>query len=100
MRLTDEQHQLILQSCEQVLLGLDYRVYLFGSRLDDRAKGGDIDLLIILDESSIEQELDWKQELKARIEQKTQIPVDIVIQNESRPIKVVAQIAMQEGVLL
>jgi len=45
MRLTDLERQVIQQKVQQIL-GTAARVFLFGSRLDDHAKGGDIDLLI------------------------------------------------------
>lgn len=36
----------IIRSLVQAQLGPDSRIWLFGSRLDDRARGGDIDLYI------------------------------------------------------
>ena len=45
MRLTNKQKQLITDIASQ-LVSDQCRVYLFGSRLDDNALGGDIDLLL------------------------------------------------------
>jgi predicted nucleotidyltransferase len=45
MRLTDQQRQILLAAVQQVL-GSDVIVKLFGSRVDDFAKGGDIDLYV------------------------------------------------------
>ena len=45
MRLTDEQRRVIREAAKE-LFGPDATVRLFGSRTDDRARGGDIDLLI------------------------------------------------------
>lgn len=50
MRLTDHQIQAILQLARQVA-GCQTRVRIFGSRLDDTAHGGDIDLMLELTES-------------------------------------------------
>lgn len=49
MRLTQEQIQSIRQVVSQVA-GKQCRVRLFGSRLDDAAHGGDIDLMLELQE--------------------------------------------------
>ena len=45
MRLTHEQRRVIRESAAEVF-GRDAKVLLFGSRLDDEKKGGDIDLLV------------------------------------------------------
>ena len=49
MRLTDHQAQTIRQLAHQVAGG-QARVRIFGSRLDDMAKGGDLDLMLELPE--------------------------------------------------
>lgn len=49
MRLTDHQIQTIRQLASQVA-GSQSRVRIFGSRLDDTAHGGDIDLMLELPE--------------------------------------------------
>lgn len=45
MRLTPAQAQITKQTVDRVL-GIEHRVWLFGSRTDDARRGGDIDLLI------------------------------------------------------
>jgi predicted nucleotidyltransferase len=45
MRLSPSQTEAIVAAARAVL-GSDVRVTLFGSRLDDQARGGDIDLLL------------------------------------------------------
>ncbi|MDD2741894.1 MAG: nucleotidyltransferase domain-containing protein [Rhodocyclaceae bacterium] len=45
MRLTTEQAKIIRRTTHQ-RFGQEARVWLFGSRTDDNARGGDIDLLI------------------------------------------------------
>ena len=47
MRLTTEQIALIKQNTA-LIFGDEAKIYLFGSRTDDNAKGGDIDLFIEL----------------------------------------------------
>ena len=46
MRLTIKQKQAIIQNFLQDFAGIDAELWLFGSKIDDNAKGGDIDLLI------------------------------------------------------
>lgn len=50
MRLTDKQIQAIRQLARQVA-GERSRVRVFGSRLDDTARGGDLDLMLELTEA-------------------------------------------------
>lgn len=49
MRLTEKQIEAIRQLARQ-LVGQDARVRVFGSRLDDAARGGDLDLMLELTE--------------------------------------------------
>jgi predicted nucleotidyltransferase len=49
MRLTDNEIQIIRDAVLDVL-GENTRIVLFGSRVDDTLKGGDIDLMIELDQ--------------------------------------------------
>ena len=51
MRLTDYQIQTLLQLARQVA-GSQFRVRVFGSRLDVAAHGGDLDLMLELPESA------------------------------------------------
>ena len=48
MRLTPQQAAIIRDTAREVF-GADARVWLFGSRVDDSKRGGDIDLLIECD---------------------------------------------------
>ncbi|MCL7941695.1 nucleotidyltransferase domain-containing protein [Halomonas sp. ATCH28] len=74
MRLNREQRQLIL-SIARRLVDHDVEVRLFGSRLDDTRRGGDLDLLLISD-SPIP--LLARAELKQALEARLHLPVDIV----------------------
>lgn len=53
MRLADRQHQAIQKAARRAF-GADARVYLFGSRIDNRARGGDFDLYVVTPESDPE----------------------------------------------
>lgn len=45
MRITNEEHQAISSTIRQA--DSEAKIYLFGSRADDAALGGDIDLLVL-----------------------------------------------------
>ena len=45
MRLTEEQAAIIRRTVREIL-GDDARVWLFGSRMDDDKRGGDVDLYV------------------------------------------------------
>lgn len=79
MRLTTEQVALITQTVTH-LTGTGTLVYLFGSRLNDHAKGGDIDLLI---ESETPLSLIHRAHIKMELEAKIGLPVDIVSKTHS-----------------
>jgi uncharacterized protein len=74
MRLTREQISAILDVTTGIG-GWDAEVLLFGSRLDDSARGGDVDLMIETDVglSALE-----RAEIKAKLEARLGLPVDIV----------------------
>lgn len=96
MRLTPEQISTIKRHTRAVF-GDDAVVRLFGSRVDDRASGGDVDLLV---ETPGKKPLAAEIKLAARIEGELGIPVDILATfaaQESRPI---VEIAKLTGVIL
>ncbi|MBI9107247.1 MAG: nucleotidyltransferase domain-containing protein [Spirochaetales bacterium] len=95
MRLQENEKQAIKESFLKIFS--PGKIYLFGSRVDDDEKGGDIDLFIEtadLDHLR-EKKIDFLVELKSRIgDQK----IDLVIsKDESR---IIEQEALKEGILL
>jgi len=92
MRLTPEQTRAIFGSVQRHL-GESARIWLFGSRLDDKKKGGDLDLYVEADVHSLRKELRCKIELEELLD----MPVDLVVRGfgENAPI---ARIAKSEGV--
>jgi uncharacterized protein len=74
MRLNAAQTRTILQ-CVRQQFGSDARVMLFGSRLDDAARGGDVDLLV---ESDAPATLRQRALATMALEQALNLPVDIV----------------------
>jgi len=73
----------------------DATVYLFGSRVDDGARGGDIDLLVISQRLTREQLIDAKLDLYDQLgEQK----IDLLVTDTPRT--AIERIARKEGVPL
>jgi predicted nucleotidyltransferase len=75
MRLTPAQSNTIHNTASQVL-GEGALVWLYGSRLDDKRRGGDVDLLV---ESPRRATLMDRARLKWQVEQALQLPVDLLI---------------------
>ncbi len=100
MRLSDFQRQIILKSAAQNF-GQETQVWLFGSRVNDEAKGGDIDLYIEPQTQTpsdlIVAKLHFLKELHKKIgEQK----IDIVLRRTNTDELPIYRIAKQTGILL
>ena len=96
MRLSERYRQIIRQTAEKIF-GTGTKVYLFGSRLDEARRGGDIDLYIVpaFEEDIYEKKTRFLVELwKALGEQKIDV---IIARDPQRPIE---RIAIEEGVKL
>jgi len=74
MRLTELQRTIIRQTVSSIV-GSGAHVILFGSRLDDGARGGDLDLLVESDELPT---LMQRSRIKLALESSLFMPVDIV----------------------
>ncbi len=101
MRLTPEQ-QSIIRSAAAESFGAGVSICLFGSRIDDNKKGGDIDLLIETNQSDIakvvQQELAFVTKLKMKLgDQKIDVLVDYPARRYTPPI---FSIAKQTGIRL
>ena len=78
MRLHEHEIAIILSEVREIFA--DAKVYLFGSRLNDAKRGGDIDLFLIPTIS--ERTLEKKIRLIARLERLLHKPVDVVIHRD------------------
>jgi len=88
MRLSSAQLDLIQQICRQTFTN-GANVWLFGSRLDDSARGGDVDLYAEAPPLALMDEL----RCKVRLEEALQIPVDLIVRKpfDTSPIASIAK---------
>ena len=95
MRLTEFEVNSIKKSAREIF-GTEAEVFLFGSRVDDNKKGGDIDLYI---KTSTGNDLQHKIKFLVTLEQQIgEQKIDVILANDqSRPIE---QQAINTGVLL
>lgn len=95
MRLTEFEINAIKQSAQEIF-GAKVEVFLFGSRVDDAKKGGDIDLYI---KAGAGNDLTHKVKFLVALEQKIgEQKIDVVLAvDKNRPIE---QQAINTGVLL
>lgn len=94
MRLTPAQIETIKNTACAVL-GEGVHVTLFGSRLNDLQKGGDVDLYIEVPQPRLMQKIRCKVQLQERLD----MPVDLIIKplGDTSPISLIAK---REGIVL
>ena len=99
MRLTPSQIEMI-RNTAQLVFGDIARVTLFGSRIDDQAKGGDVDLMVevpnIVDEPAL---------MGARVASRVSRAmngrrVDVILKAPNLKIQLIHEIATRTGVIL
>jgi predicted nucleotidyltransferase len=101
MRLTDQQLSIIKTAANE-FFGVSTGVWLFGSRVDDAARGGDIDLYIEPATGNVDAIVDAKLRFMMEMHKKLgEQKVDVVIfrpeSNQNLPIY---QVAKQSGIKL
>lgn len=99
MRLADEQRRVIKDAVAR-LTGYNSRVWLFGSRVDDEQRGGDIDLLVETDDV-----IPNRVKMLCRIEGALAMAlgdrkIDILLKDARTPEASVFDVARRRGVLL
>ena len=93
MRITEEAKNAIIDAVKSA--DPDAKVWLFGSRVDDSKKGGDIDIGILSSNVNVMEEIDILQKMYDKIgEQK----IDIVVSRDGQ--EAFFKYAVQKGILL
>jgi len=99
MRLSPHDRDAILRSTAEVA-GPGARALLFGSRTDDSARGGDIDLLVELPQPSSDS-LGLSLRLSARIQRRIGLRrIDVLVADPATPITPLLARARRDGVAL
>lgn len=99
MRLSQQQIEIIRSTAHQ-LLGARARVTLFGSRVDDQRKGGDVDLMVEVSEAIDEPAL-VSARLASRVSRAMDgRKVDVLLKAPNLMQQPIHQIAQQTGVVL
>jgi len=95
MRISENEKKAILKAVHA--LDPDAYVILFGSRADDNARGGDIDLLVISDH------IGFREEMKIRPAIMDQIgwqKIDLIVHKRDQATRPIVAIALETGVPL
>lgn len=93
MRLHPHQIQSI-QAVIQQIAGQQATTWLYGSRLDDTRRGGDVDLLI---QSTPPITLLQRARIKTQLERELSLPVDVLACGEDGQLSPFARIAVSQG---
>lgn len=96
MRMTLNEKNIIHETIHH-LLGEDVRIWVYGSRLNEDSKGGDLDLLL---ESPANISVLQRAELKRLLERELQMPVDLLIWRQGTKPSAFQSIALAKAVLL
>ena len=99
MRLSQQTQQIIRDTVREIF-GVEANVKLFGSRIDDDARGGDIDLLVEL--PSVTAEIERKtMQLAARLQLRIgDQPIDVLVLDPSTPRQPIHEQAARTGIRL
>lgn len=96
MRLTDEEVSAIKAAARWVF-GESATVRLFGSRMDDSRRGGDIDLYVEAEDVTLQREIAFQMQLEDLLgEQK----IDVVVHKRGEPLSPIDRVARRRGAIL
>ncbi len=98
MRLTNDERAAIKNAASDIF-GQKAVVRLFGSRVDDKTRGGDIDLHLEIDADQIDRH--ETSEFKDRVwEAMNELKVDLIVTKRGSPLSWIERAAYRDGVIL
>ena len=88
-----------IREAVRIVFGENATVRLFGSRLDDRARGGDLDLLIEVEpgQATLQAEMALRERIEPAVED---LRVDILLRERGKPPSPIERIALRDGIVL
>jgi len=96
LRITENERNIIKNTIKEKINNSE--IYLFGSRIDDNKKGGDIDLLVVTDEKV---SLETKLEILARLEiNGISRKIDLLLKTPETEEQNIIKTALKEGKLI
>ncbi|ABM61532.1 DNA polymerase, beta domain protein region [Halorhodospira halophila SL1] len=99
VRLTPAEQATIRSVCHSHLpADLIWRLRVFGSCLNEEARGGDVDLYLELEGADATRRAAVARDLRPALEEALDRPVDLVVQDPAQPLKAVAAIAREQGI--
>ena len=98
MRLNQEQLEVIHSTVSKIIpAGIRYQLKLFGSRLDDNVRGGDVDIYLEVTGMEKHKQQILQRRLRPRLEEMLDLPVDLVIHDPTEPPTLISKIAREQG---
>jgi predicted nucleotidyltransferase len=92
MRLTQQEQKVICDSINKV--DPDARILLFGSRVDDQARGGDIDLLVLSERLGFDDLWPIRRDILDCIGWQK---LDLIVENERDGLSAIGRVALETG---
>ena len=80
---------------EMIPAGARYQLTLFGSRLDDDVRGGDVDIYLEIAGLAKQQQQILKRRLRPRLEEILDLSVDLILHDQTEPLTLISRIARE-----
>lgn len=95
-----ESHEIrVIRDAARAVFGRGVTVRVFGSRVDDECRGGDLDLFLEVDpgEATFDNEMAFRSRIERPLDE---LKVDVLLHERGRPLSPIERIAVREGEVL